>query len=273
MPNIATAAYYNDSAAYHGEIHYHNEYELIYVLEGNAKVRVADASYIASENHLILISNLEQHSVKQLTPVYRRYCVTLDVPTADSYLSHTRLLSLLKNHPQGFSHVLDIAPFQKQAVEIFSKMIAYNTGDDYANDLIVSCVMELLALLCKHNPHRFSVQHSAAEDKILAVQQYIDQNFKEQIKIDDLAKQFFISNCYLSHKFRELTGLSPKQYLMSVRLKNASVLLLNTDRSVSEISEAVGFSNHSNFIKSFKKIYRVLPKDFRQNQRKRADAG
>ena len=66
---------------------------------------------------------------------------------------------------------------------------------------------------------------------------------------------------------KELTGLSPKQYLMSVRLKNASVLLLNTDMTVSEIANSVGFPDHSNFIKSFKKIYHVLPKDFRQHQK------
>ncbi len=267
MSGIATAAYFSSADIFRKDIHFHNEYELIFVTKGRAKVTAGDACYIASENHLILISNLEQHSVQNLDKVYERYCVTLDVATADRYLGYTRLLSLLKNRPEGFSHVLDTSPFQDAAMRIFQNIVRYHETSDFTNELIVACVTELLALICRHCPDRFSLLPSAAEEKILKVQQYIDRHFGEPLKIDDLAKQFFISNCYLSHKFKELTGLSPKQYLSSVRLKNASVLLLNSDRSVSEIAEAVGFPDHSNFIKSFKKIYHVLPKDFRQHQK------
>ncbi|MFR8974848.1 MAG: helix-turn-helix domain-containing protein, partial [Eubacteriales bacterium] len=49
-------------------------------------------------------------------------------------------------------------------------------------------------------------------------------------------------------------------------LKQASLMLLNTDLPVSQIAEKAGFSNHSNFIKSFKSVYQLLPKDFRLNK-------
>ena len=266
MPGIATAAYFSSTEIVQKDIHFHNEYELIFVKKGRVKVTAGDTCYTAYENHLILISNLEQHSVQNLDDVYERYCVTLDVASADRYLGHTRLLSLLKNHPQGFSHVLDVSPFQDTVLRIFQNIVSYKEGD-FSNELIVACVTELLALICRYDPDRFSPHPTAAEEKILKVQQYMDHNFCKPLKMDELAKQFYISNCYLSHKFKELTGLSPKQYLSSVRLKNASVLLLTSDLSVSEIAEAVGFSDHSNFIKSFKKIYQVLPKDFRQHQK------
>jgi len=267
MSNLATAAYFSETEILQKEIHFHNEYELIFVTEGQVQVTAGDAHYTASRNHLILISNLEHHSVTNPGGTYKRYCVTLDVSTADRHLGHSRLLSLLKNHPQGFSHVLDTTPFCDAARRIFQNIVRYNTNEEFADDLIVACITELLALLCKHYPDHFSMAHSATEDKILKVQRYIDKHFQEPLKMDELAKQFYISSCYLSHKFKELTGLSPKQYLMSVRLKNASVLLLNTDMTVSEIADSVGFPDHSNFIKSFKKIYHVLPKDFRQHQK------
>ena len=266
MSGIATAAYFSSRDIVRKDIHFHNEYELIYVIRGCVKVTAGDTCYTASENHLILISNLEQHSVRNPGTVYERYCVTLDVAKTDRYIGHPRLLSLLKNHPKGFPHVLDATPFQDAALRIFQNMIRYKDSD-FANELIVACITELLALLCTYYPTQFSPHASASEDKILKVQQYIDQHYKDPLKMDDLAKQFFISNCYLSHKFKELTGLSPKQYLSSVRLKNASVLLLNSDFSVSEIAETVGFPDHSNFIRSFKKIYGVLPKDFRRHQK------
>lgn len=266
MSGMVTAAYFSSAEIVQKDIHFHNEYELIFVKKGHVKVTAGDARYTAHENHLILISNLEQHSVQNLDEVYERYCVTLDVSTADLYLGHTRLLSLLKNHPQGFSHVIDVTPFQDTVLRIFQNIVSYKEGD-FSNELIMSCITELLALTCRYYPDWFSSHPTSAEEKILKVQQYIDMHYKEPLKIDELAKCFFISSCYLSHKFKELTGLSPKQYLSSVRLKNASVLLLTSDLSVSEIAESVGFSDHSNFIKSFKKIYQVLPKDFRQHQK------
>ena len=266
MQNIVISSYFDDTVSYHKEIHFHNEYELICVLDGAAQVTINGMEYTVSKNNLIFISNLEQHSVKQLHPSYKRFCVTLHVPTTDACLQDARLLSILKNHPQNFVHVFDITPFQNAAVRIFQNIISYNTGDEYANDLVLACIMELLALIRKHNPERFAGSHSPAEDKIFKIQQFIDQHFYEDIKIDALSKEFFISNFYLSHKFKELTGLSPKQYLMSVRLKQASLMLLNTDLPVSQIAEKAGFSNHSNFIKSFKSVYQLLPKDFRLNK-------
>lgn len=267
LSDIATAAYFSSADIFRKDIHFHNEYELIFVTRGRVKVTAGNSCYTARENHLILISNLEQHSVRNLDDAYERYCVTLDVATADRYLGHTRLLSLLKNRPDGFSHVLDTTPFQDVATRIFQNIVRYHEKSEFANELIVACVTELLALICSYFPDRFSPHHSETEEKILKVQQHMDQHFGEPLKMDDLAKQFYISSCYLSHKFKELTGLSPKQYLSSVRLKNASILLLNSDLTVSEIAETVGFSDHSNFIKSFKKIYGVLPKDFRRHQK------
>ena len=88
-------------------------------------VLLFEIRYTRFENHLILISNLEQHSVQNLDEVYERYCVTLDVSTADLYLGHTRKLNIQKNHPQGFSHVIDVTPFQDTVLRIFQNIVSY----------------------------------------------------------------------------------------------------------------------------------------------------
>ena len=207
--------------------------------------------------------------MKQLHPSYKRFCVTLHVPTTDACLQDARLLSIFSEKTiLKILFMFLILPHFKTPQSAFFK-----------TSFLITPVMNMQTIW--YSPALWSFWHSyesttrsvlpvaplsPAEDKIFKIQQFIDQHFYEDIKIDALSKEFFISNFYLSHKFKALTGLSPKQYLMSVRLKQASLMLLNTDLPVSQIAEKAGFSNHSNFIKSFKSVYQLLPKDFRLNK-------
>ena len=93
---------------------------------------------------------------------------------------------------------------------------------------------------------------------------YIDENYTKAIDIKELAKQEHISYTYFRAIFKKKTGASPNQYIIMLRLRNASRLLKQTELSVKEVAETVGFSDQMYFSRIFKKRFGVTPKDFRK---------
>lgn len=75
--------------------------------------------------------------------------------------------------------------------------------------------------------------------KVIRARQFIGNHFSENIKPDDLAKEAFISKFYLIRLFKLHCGSTPNQYLISVRIKNAK-LLLNDGKTISEVCISVG---------------------------------
>lgn len=94
--------------------------------------------------------------------------------------------------------------------------------------------------------------------------EYIRQNYKNDITLEDVANAIFISPYYLSHLFRDELGITFIEYLTKIRIEEASRLLLTTNMSIIRIAEEVGYSDSSYFSKVFKKLQNVTPSQYRQ---------
>lgn len=110
------------------------------------------------------------------------------------------------------------------------------------------------------------------EDEPVAVSHFITR-FKEVIEsrlydsdvsVEDLAADMSLSRVQLYRKVKAITGSSPVELLRSARLNRAYQLLLTTDKSVSEVAYAVGFTAPSYFTKCFKEEYGMVPGDIRK---------
>ena len=87
--------------------------------------------------------------------------------------------------------------------------------------------------------------------KFERVLSYIDENYKTNIRLSDLAGIMNISTMYFSNYFKEVFRISPKQYILNKRLSESQRLLLTTDMSVKEIAYALGFKEESYFSEFF----------------------
>lgn len=92
---------------------------------------------------------------------------------------------------------------------------------------------------------------------------YIEQNFQNDITIEDIAAVCGINRSYFGKIFHSAIGRSPQEFLMNYRMVKATELLKLTSLSIGDISSAVGYENQLHFSRAFKKIYGVSPREWR----------
>jgi hypothetical protein len=96
------------------------------------------------------------------------------------------------------------------------------------------------------------------------IDQYVEQNFKNKISLDEIADELHVNRSYLSRFYKKKTGINLFDTILNLRIEAAKEYLLNTDMKTYEISEAIGVDDAGYFSKMFKKITGVSPKEFRK---------
>ncbi len=104
--------------------------------------------------------------------------------------------------------------------------------------------------------------------RIREIKDYLDENYSKQVRFGQLAESFQFSPAYLSRKFKNCYHKRPVDYLIDLRLRHASKLLVVTDDQVGEISRQVGFTDVFHFSKTFKKRIGCSPKAYREENRR-----
>ena len=92
---------------------------------------------------------------------------------------------------------------------------------------------------------------------------YIQQNIQSNIKVNDIATYIGIDRSYLTNIFKQVTNVSPQEYLVAYRMEIAERLLADKDRKISDIASQVGYADPMTFSKMFKKYKGISPKEYR----------
>ena len=96
---------------------------------------------------------------------------------------------------------------------------------------------------------------------------FIEQNFQNDISVEDIAGFCNLNRSYFGKIFRDTLGKSPQEFLISYRMSKAAELLKLTELSVGDISSAVGYLNQLHFSRAFKKIYGTSPRQWRNENK------
>jgi AraC-like DNA-binding protein len=95
------------------------------------------------------------------------------------------------------------------------------------------------------------------------IKNFISSQYYSQIKISDISKQFGYSEDYIIRIFKEAYAITPRKYLIKVRMEHAKWLLENTDKNAEEIAISVGYNDFSAFFRAFKSTYGYSPSTVR----------
>ena len=129
----------------------------------------------------------------------------------------------------------------------------------------------LMYILMKLNLNHFTKESNEfipiSDRPFLAAVEYINNNFEDNLTLEDMAERFHVSKSHFSRKFKEITGIGFNEYILLVRIKHSEFLLIETDYSITEISGKCGFNSSSYFTSAFNKYKGMTPFKFRKSQK------
>lgn len=96
---------------------------------------------------------------------------------------------------------------------------------------------------------------------------YIEQNFQNNISVEDIAKVCGLNRTYFGKIFKEAVGKTPQEFLLNYRMVKATEILKLTRLSIRDIGQAVGYENQLHFSRAFKNIYGISPREWRNRNR------
>ena len=129
----------------------------------------------------------------------------------------------------------------------------------------------LAAALAAYLVKRFSIRPVAAKRaagglpkaRLKRVLEFISAHLSDEIRLETLASIAGMSRHHFCELFRRSTGVSPHQYVIGQRVERGKRMLRDTDLSILEIGLATGFADQSHFTKTFRRMARVTPRDYR----------
>ena len=125
--------------------------------------------------------------------------------------------------------------------------------------------MSLIYLYRDKNSYSNHLDFDNITNKVYGITAYIHSHFTEELSLESISKEFFISCCYLSHQFKRITGFTLTDYIQLTRVRNAQTLLLSTDNPIADIAFQCGFSSFSQFNRAFNKFLHLSPSAFRKD--------
>lgn len=239
---------------WHSQLHAHNYAELFYTVDGKGQFRIGDDFYPVEPGHLVIINPNVLHTEVSYNLNPLEYIVL-------------GIEGLELSPPDGDSRycILDYkdGDIQNCLRSILREMESRQAG----YEAICQAYLEILIVrLMRHTS--FSIvpvgEPAKPSRPCAAIRRYIDDHYKEQITLDQLAAEAHVNKYYLAHTFREEYGISPISYMNARRIGESKYLLRETDLSLSQIAQILGFSSASYFSQSFRRAEAVTPMEYRK---------
>ena len=258
---ILSAKYSDDIKEFRS--HYHDAHELLYIVSGRISVNIGGEEREAGAGSMLVFSRFEEHSVRVLTPKYKRYTLLISPDTwgSEDYL----LSSVLINRTGEFDHIIDLAD-STDKIEFLMKEMAeeFSSEAPMCEKVLESMLIRLLVVLYRLRPELFLTGENRNTEIVREIQGRFERDHSEHFSLAELARGYHISVSHLSHIFKSITGYAPIEYLMSCRISAAKNLLSSTDKSIKEIIDLCGFSDESNFSRTFREKVGMTPTEFRK---------
>lgn len=234
------------------------DYHILYIYEGKCTVHEKNKETVAHAGDMILYKPGEiQH-----------YSFDGADKTVSCYIhfSGTECEHYLKKFDLFEKRITHIGISQKIR-NVFTKLeyenlVKRSFSDEYCSALI----LELLLLLGRKSKNLTS-PNIDIEPRINSVRNEMIKTSHEWLDIKHYADMCNLSISRFQHVFKEQAGLSPREYLMYIRITRASSLLVETNLSVSQIADVLGFSSSTYFIRCFKKQTGKTPFEYQKNNK------
>lgn len=245
--------------------HWHEAIEVCYVAEGNpGTMFIEDQEYQLEAGDVYVINSRLIHSFNTyITDDKRIITLLIDYDWLKHCLPQTvkeKSFDLIKEP----THDSQISPFI-DLVNLINKTKDFQTEnlseDNHLNQLTTS--VELISVLVKNFTLDKELKHDIPEVISQIIAEF-HQQYRDEIQLSDMAKEYNYSYAYFSKLFKKYLGISPKKYLTHLRIQKAAELIERTDNKFTEIVANTGFPDEKSFYAAFKEQYHQTPLEYRR---------
>ncbi|WP_320033492.1 AraC family transcriptional regulator [Halarcobacter sp.] len=228
--------------------HLHKELTFTAIKKGQLNIEFNENNFLLDVGEIVLINKDIVH------------CATLNRSSKDGYVLYLDEEFLIENSfsfPKRYEHL-------KQK-DLYERFIFFC---DSLLDKNISLIekKELLYLFCLDIFTSKSNDKKDEENQNLSsqIKEYLDENFLEEISLDDLSRRFGITEVHLIRVFKKSFGLPIHSYILNKKVHLAKELLLSKAPIV-EVALKSGFFDQSHLNRCFKRVFQITPKQFQKN--------
>ena len=249
--------------------HLHGTYEVYYLLSGSLSYFIENQTYHLEQGGLVFINEGRVHrTTYDPATSHERILIELDTHFMEKMgrlFPALPFSALLSRHGLVFQLTPEEQPRMESLLsEIIEEMRKKKTGfAERINLLLMELVLVLLRKSTESgrpSPPIRSLRHQ----RVYEILNYMIENYPSVNSLRDLCDHFYLNKYYLCHAFKEVTGLTVKEYLNAIRIKNAKEFLIATKDPITKIAQSVGYESVTHFDRVFKEYIGVSPLQYRR---------
>lgn len=253
--------------------HWHEELEIIYIRTGQMEIMVPSKSLTVNEGEMIVINSNVLHYGKSIadTQINSFVFSTSLISGGENYIFYKKYIKpLLSLNKFDFFNIKK--EDNQDMIELFLRAFKATDIEEIGYEFIVrENLSKIVMYLYKElfdNDTSFKNEDNLENKRVKQMLKYIHENYDSNISLHDIAESANISERECLRCFKKTIQLSPIQYLLKYRIMQGASLLLNDGgKTISQIANLCGFNSASNFSKTFRKLYNLSPKEYRNHSR------
>ena len=265
--------YRNDMSESKIILHWHEELEVIFVVEGSVIVGAGTAEKILHEGDGFFINSNILHDVRQVenhggvikSLVFHPYLIG----NLRSIFWSKYLRPLIKNKNLPFIYFNGNSEKDFQIVSWIRQAWESEAEEKFGFEFEVRNFLSKIILKISEGKiekiYAPTPQEQRDAERLKQMIKFIEQNFTKDLTVAEIAEQVSVSKSECLNCFKRTTGISPIQFLKEYRLLLASEKIRSTQKNISEIAEDCGFLDMSYFAKSFRQMFKISPTAYRKN--------
>lgn len=249
--------------------HYHSCFEIHYVVSGEAKYLCGKNSLTLSERELMIIPPRMYHKEISQKNGTSKMTVTLDIfPPKSQALADINFYNTFRRD-EATVLVIKNRALAEELLQI--KEISKNKNEDYSareklRALAHLFTVDLYSELSSISPRDDKIKEDSTLSREYAIDTFLALNFMSNSARDDLAEMLHLSPRQLNRIIKKSYGKSYREKLTEIRLEIALGFLKNTDKSITDISEELGYSSEASFSAFIKRTTGKSPREIRKNK-------
>lgn len=273
-PDFPAAFFYDDFRIVNVSWHWHEELELIYVMEGKQKVTIGRESFDLQAGEGYFCNSSILHKSDALSGICLQEAIVFHprvIGDENSLYYHKYALPLLKDTGLPYVKLTPDIPWQNRILsQVHAAWIAAKeekAGYEMTVRYLLGQIM--LSVYSNRNTQRPSARSIAqirTENRVKKMLAFLEENYSEQITIQEIADSADVSVSECLRCFNSVLQTTPVRFLNQYRLDQAGSFLLNSDYPVSEIAAGCGFGDVSYFARAFKKRKGCTPSEYRRKR-------